>query len=583
MQQIDSKSLDLLFNNPAQEARQSFLDVNKNVMAELKKIGQDVASRIQNKDSIQGIKSTPVKEESFERTIKQKETDSDNKTKKKETQKKKDEDLVQINIATTQVLNDAELKLGLTTKAVSPVEADNSKASDLNFIGPPAPATNKTAIDPNFIGPPVPATNKTAIDPNFIGPPAPTTAEATSAEVYEEDLSDLNLNLLPFSDLRQELQALTAKAPEAVEAPVELKIEVLTEMTEALTDEVDNLTKSIANIDLSTDSGVEKILDLSNQIEDLSDINNALKAQLDKLKQGLSSDASTELQLDPEARTLIDSRLEKFIESYKELKASSSEVIDTKTEAQIQKETDYRTSINQNLGFKDRIEVLEFTHTQEKLDLAKEAKVSANEGANLLADIKSSGKFSGSGAGTNSGSGQSSQQDIIQGLQQANGLSRTMNSRSEMVGKPIQMERLPNFIAEKATQAPSGVKQELKIVLSPGDMGDIELNISKEGNKLDIKLMFSNEDAMKRVEHKMTELRVLLKSRGFESKIELSQTNTNTSANTKNQQNANQSQGSFNQAREEQKERFLDRPNWLDEDISSDEPSFEEAYEGIMN
>lgn len=579
MQRIDSKSLDLLFNNQAQDNRQSFLDVNKEMVSELKKMGKGIANRIQDQTIFQSPQARPVVKESFERTIKEKETDTDNKTDKKKLTKKKDEELVQINIASTQILDDAEMKLGL-----GETKTQTDLSCKQGFCVTEVKLNKINELDPNFIGPPV--STEVNQELNLIGPPAPITAEtpATAINAYEEDISDIELNLLPFSNLTQEVQNLN-KAAERI--PVELKLGVLTEMTEKLTTEIEDLTKSIANIDLNTESGVEKILELSNQIEELVDINNALKTQVEELKLAENITKEMTAKLDPEAKTLIDSKLEKFIESYKELKASSTEadlkpeVLNKTTEAQIQKETEYRSNINQTLGFKDRIEVLEFTQTQEKLDLVKEAKASANESANLLADIKSSGKFTDSNS--NPGSGQKSQQNIIQGLQQATGVSRAMSTRSEVIGKPVQMERLPNFIAEKATQVPSGVKQELTIFLNPENMGEIELSISKEGNKLDIKLMFSNEEAMKRVEQKLTELRVLLKSRGFESKIELNQTNTDSSANTQNQQNTNNGQSAFNQAREEQKERFLDRPNWLDEDISSDEPSFEDTYEGIMN
>lgn len=569
MQRIDNKSLDLLFNNQAQEASKSFLEINKDMVSELRKMGEGIADKIKNQGVIQNTQARPVEKEDFERTIKERETDTENKTdKKKKTAKEKDAELVLVNIASTQILDEVEVKLGLKTAEVSSLEATEN--------------TSKKAIDPNFIGPPNPAeTVDTELTLKTAAP------KSMDPKTYEEDISDIDLSLLPFTNLGQEVKNLAEmNKVENTEVPVELKLQVLTEMTEDLTTKIEDLTKSIANIDLKTESGVEEILELSNQIEELSDINEALKAQIEELTASTeTSPESKGAKLGPEVKTLIDSRLDKFIESHKELKASTTEpeAQNKTSEAQVQKETEFRAKVNQNLGFKDRIEVLEFTHTQEELDLAKEAKASANESVNLLADIKASAKFSGSGAGSNPGSGQNAQQNIIQGLQQATGASRAMGARAEVVGKPVQMERLPNFIAEKATQVPSGVKQELKVLINPDKMGEVEISISKEGNKLDIKLMFSNEDAMKRVEHKLTELRVLLKSRGFESKVELSQTNTDSSANTQNQHNANTSSGSFNEAREEQKERFLDRPNWLDEDNSSEEPSFDETYEGIMN
>jgi flagellar hook-length control protein FliK len=383
----------------------------------------------------------------------------------------------------------------------------------------------------------------------------------------------------------------------------------------------------IANLDLSTEGGVNKILELSNNLEELSKINDLIKERIIEFSAKVfpSQNSPTQMNnnteeslLNYEAKTLIDSRLEKFISNYRELKANNelkesaenqSELSDLRRDTNISreempiqestvkeipieesavKEIQYKqlqelNITNKALHSRDRIEILERnTNREENLDLSQEAKASLNESASLLS--AGSISFNMSGSQQHSNSGGQTQQTVIQSIQQGNATSsKVMNTRAQVIKQSVPMEKLANFVTEKAIQTPQGVKQDIKLLLNPENLGEVELSISRQGNKIDIKLVFANERSMNQVEHKMNELSILLKSRGFEAKIEIGHTNADNTNNTSDQHNANSGNQSFNQAKEEQKNKYLDRPSWLDEAISTEGLSFDEQLQGIIN
>lgn len=586
MQPIDNKSLDILFQAQDQ-SKKSFVDINKSAISEVKRMGLKVVDRIQNQVA-NDIKKTELKEESFERTVKEKTRSGDKGEKKNSRKEEIKEELFLVNQASTEILDQLENDLQLkdcvkyfdlcaeynADKILGkPIECDSLSDETVNL-------SIKESIS--------------EINPININ--------------YEEDVSDLDLKLLPFANLKQiaentkpaadlnlstlsGLKEVTESTKEiAKQRILDTKLNILSKMTNELNKDIEDMTKSIAQIDLNTGSGVDEILELSNEIEKLSEIKEAINFQIQELEIQIQEQKQTINEhkgLSEEAKTLIESRLGRFIKAYKQLDKEieftdkSIAQVKTETEAKLvkEKEISYRSQINQSLEFKDRIEILE-TKTIYNEDLEKEAKISANENTNLFIGTKFSSKL-GQDADSNNNS-KNSQQDIVQAIQQNLGVSKATATRSQIIKQAIPMEKLPSFVTEKAQQLPNGVKQDLKLFLNPENMGSIELSVSKEGNALDIKMSFSSEDAMKRVESKLNELRTLLRSRGFETKIELSQTSTdNSSNNAAHEHNHNGGSAAYNQAKEEQKQKYVDRPSWLDENNSSEESSFKETYEGI--
>lgn len=157
-----------------------------------------------------------------------------------------------------------------------------------------------------------------------------------------------------------------------------------------------------------------------------------------------------------------------------------------------------------------------------------------------------------------------------------NGIGFKVNNKIQTSRSPVSLNELSNVLAREVVKVNPGETQELTMSLTPGDMGQIDLTISKSsGNKLEIKMVFSQENAFNTVEHKLTELRTILKSRGFEAQIELSRSES-TSTDSFNRPG----QDSFNEAKEEQKERILNTmPEWLRPDENE---SFKSTLQQII-
>jgi flagellar hook-length control protein FliK len=579
MQRIDNYSLDLLFGNNSQDAQSNFLQSSRSLVSDMRTTGTKMADKLKEDIATEYVRNGEVnnsKKESFKEAVDK----ASAKSKEKQSQKKSSDDLIiEVNLVTTQILDEIDHKLSFEFDA-----RDNFELEALDLDG------------------------------------------------YEKDISDTELVILPFAVSHLNNSESTYKLAENnselittnnKDLKIEnntLKMEVLNELSSKLDKKLETLTLELAKTNLKSESAVDKILDLSNQIEEISIVSEALKDIVKKSgledvltsnqnsieKAGLEDSVSEKsLSSNREVEVLLDSRLEKFIAKYhiqrtdKDLQQTISNPIkdladagkisskntlevleqDSQKAAEQVKEL---TNANRVLNFKDRIEILERDTSQEdNSNLSQEAKVSLNENSSLF--ISNSNSSNMSGSGQQSSQGNHTQSPAIQDLQQSIASSKATNVRSQVIKQSIPMERLTNFVAEKATQTPQGVKQDIKLLLNPENLGEVELSISKNGNKLDIKLVFANEKSLNQVEHKMNELNILLKSRGFEAKIELSHTNTNNSNNTSDQQNANSSNQNFNQAKEEQKNKYLDRPSWLDEKISIETLSFDEQLQGIIN
>jgi flagellar hook-length control protein FliK len=173
---------------------------------------------------------------------------------------------------------------------------------------------------------------------------------------------------------------------------------------------------------------------------------------------------------------------------------------------------------------------------------------------------------------------QQESQEFIQAnsLEIKNGNSFRVNNKIQIYKNPVSLNELSNVLAREVTKINPKDTQELTMSLTPGDMGQIELTITKDANnKLEIKMVFSQENALNTVEHKLTELRTILKSRGFEAQIELSKSE---SASTDNFNRPRQD--SYNEAKEEQKEKILhSMPEWLRPD---DSDSFQNTLQQII-
>lgn len=311
---------------------------------------------------------------------------------------------------------------------------------------------------------------------------------------------------------------------------------VLSTLNDKLDTQAESLVKEIASIDLSQEGAIQEIIDLSNTLEAL----NELKAKLSLNSTKIDTSAH-DTKLDPDLDLLLESRIDDFIDSYVESKQSNeSQNTDTTTELDLLVE-ELNAEITSNSADNGSQE----SHEDHNL--------SDNSPDNFILDKTS-----------------------FVNLQQTPG-----NSKTVMIKETVNINKLDSFILDRVTQISNNKKETLDITLTPGDLGKVQISITRHNDKLEIQMHFSSQESMDSVEHKLNELQHSLKAKGFDAEIKVSAENSSSNANNSNQ---GQQPGSFNEARDEQKEKILNTaPAWLKNTDSNHTASFAEALEGIID
>jgi hypothetical protein len=622
MQGIDNYFLDILFENNLNDLQSNFLQNNRSVANDMRnqklpnKSDKLLASNsLNNKGVSNSIKDNIEISDSTKDSFKEAINKTNSKSNEKKSQKKSSDDLIlEVNQFASQILNEIDHKISF--------EFEAKNGSELQVLQ--LHAYEQDIADTELI-----------ISHQDIYLSSVITIQESIQETDSQDKKDSDYLFLqnsvypiPYisnSELNSKViennsELITINIKDSMLENNNLKKEVFNELGSKLENKLEILTLELAKINLKSESAVDKILDLSNQIEKISIVTEALKDLLKKsqLENTLTSDQTfserisledsvyeQSLSNNREIEVLLDSLLEKFITNFhihrseNDLNKTLSNPLKDTTKAElisivdpielldqkshkVEESVKVFNNLNRFLDLKERIEILEESLSHEdNLNLSQEAKISLNENSSIFVSNSTSSNMSG--FGQQGFQGNNIQSAAIQDLQQVAASSKAINIRSLVIKQSIPMERLTNFVVEKAIQAPQGVKQDIKLLLNPENLGEVELSISKNGNKIDIKMVFVNEKSMNQVENKMNELNMVLKSRGFEAKIELSHANTDNSNNTRDQQNANSNNQNFNQAKEEQKNKYLERPSWLDEKISIEKMSFDEQLQGIIN
>lgn len=163
----------------------------------------------------------------------------------------------------------------------------------------------------------------------------------------------------------------------------------------------------------------------------------------------------------------------------------------------------------------------------------------------------------------------------------SNGLSSLVNKTFQNLGfdnniQNVKGADLVNIIKDKAQSAPVNSSQTLKFQLIPKELGKVDITINKDASGMTIKVVAETDAAVKVLKTDMANLSNALKEKGVEIKdIEVSR------ANSEATQNQNQ-KDDFNEAREEQRKKFVEgKPHWLEEG-EEEAQSFDSQLEGIM-
>lgn len=390
--------------------------------------------------------------------------------------------------------------------------------------------------------------------------------------------SDPITNDLALNSIDQENLNLSADSL-AIDPALEQEILELAKTT--IEQVKDSINRKIGRIEISQKGDIEKVLTEVSKVEKLQllinnivdKVNNKLPSTTDEAIVA-NNDLPTVTAEDKSTSIKADTKLNQNI--------SSVELIDTKTNPKIQ----YNQAIVQeriNLQIKETLKkeakVSIESSPEESLSIINQEPVKTSTKTTTV-ELNALNKNLNITKIVSSVSSESSESNINNFenflFQNTNDLKQT-NSNIKVLNEPIQLTQLTTTIAEQAKQvAPKG-EETIHIKLTPEDLGIVEVNIKRTNNHIEIKMYFSSKESVRIIESRIDDLVQHLNSKGFETKIEVSSSDLQDLA---NQPDHNQS---FNQAREEQKNRILNRtPDWLRNHKSGIESSFEGLFSGIL-
>ena len=149
------------------------------------------------------------------------------------------------------------------------------------------------------------------------------------------------------------------------------------------------------------------------------------------------------------------------------------------------------------------------------------------------------------------------------------------NVKVKSIAKPVSIDKLSETISKEVKSLKPNVKQEIRMVLNPENLGKMHLTMTREDNHIKISMFVRSDEAQTKIEQKINDIKQALNDKGFESTIDVQKTDTNNS----NEANYNQNKKEDNETLEKQKEKYLEqRPNWLEEN----ETSFEDSLKEIL-
>jgi flagellar hook-length control protein FliK len=184
--------------------------------------------------------------------------------------------------------------------------------------------------------------------------------------------------------------------------------------------------------------------------------------------------------------------------------------------------------------------------------------------------------------------------NIERAIDKTKDLDVEINSGTSAIGK--NLTDLNHISKEKSSVKPHELRQllsqeitpslsdntsrQLKIQLNPEHLGAVEINITKENNQIEIKMLVHTDTALQSLKQELHELSNALKDRGLEIKdIRLAKSEDSS---MDYGQGSQQNNSQYNQARDEQKERYANTaPTWL-KDKSPGQKTFSDALVGVL-
>ncbi len=366
---------------------------------------------------------------------------------------------------------------------------------------------------------------------------------------------------LPRPDLRAALQALEVK-PSAQELDPELLDFFLGRINIKVNTQIETLTKEIVNLDLNTDEGITEILKISNNIETLQNVEKAIEQIKTNLKDLIDIETSSirGKEIKPEIELLIESKIEAQITLEEPESESIRKVLDT-----------MKASLKQERAIRDiSLNKPETNNFNVKIVKDTEIKIETNKTLDYTkAEVEILEVTEGSSPEAEQGQDFSS--DNFETLFPRE--IKVSNIKIKSLSQPIALKNIPEVIAKEVLEVKASAKQEIKMMLDPENLGRMQLSITREDNQIHISMIVRTDEAQTKLEQKINDIKLVLKEKGFEANIEVNKSDTsNSNQSQQNQGHARQG----NEAKEEQKEKYLNQvPQWISSDI--EELDFTEA------
>ncbi len=367
---------------------------------------------------------------------------------------------------------------------------------------------------------------------------------------------------------------------------------------------VDDLTKQIAYLDLNSANGVEDILTKANLIEDLRGLEQGVQEGLKQLT-ALANPEELELStIDPSLMKDLKFQVDNFIQQAQDqilaknnqaeltlapdLKANSTKnssyqdlslLKDLKLTIQSYKElpaTKQVKAVDEDLNAsEDPTIVAEIVLSKDNIKAEEKDQTTTKEPEQLLTTETISPKHDSAHSGAQDQFG-----SAFSNPTQINSVSADkLSVRSET----ININDLSNYLETQVSDIPQNKTQEIKLQITPDSIGKVDLVITKnEHNQVTIEMSFHSKEGLDHIKQDLkntiAELREVLKSKDLDlSKFEVKESSSSRTA-----YDGGAATGSFNQAREEQKNKLQNTiPEWVKQKESSTKVSFKQVIEGI--
>lgn len=428
-------------------------------------------------------------------------------------------------------------------------------------------------------------------------------------------------NLAPKPDLSAALEALEIKS-EAKEPDPELLDFFLDRIDLKVSSEIETLTKEIVNLDLNSSEGIAEILEISNNIESLQNIEKAIDDIKTELKALVNIEANSikEKEIKPELELLLESKIDTKLNQLKQVDTALSKEI--KLELKTEVKGTATESLEEAIKPEVKIEKIDLEKASIQLEqkivlkqAPKEAQVTVEEAESsdikkVLDEVKASLKQERAAKELNTKKPETNtnnfnvkvlqetevktntnkdlnytkaQVEVLElketsssDTQQESDFSndnfetlfhkeiKVSNIKIKSLTKPVAIKQMPEVVAKEVQDVKPGAKQEVKMILDPDNLGRMQLSLTREDNQIHISMIVRTDEAQTKLEQKINDIKAVLKEKGFEANIEVTKSDTNNS-NLSQQNQGNTSQG--NEAKEEQKEKYLNQvPQWISKD-----------------